>query len=83
MKQNKTIVALTIAALALAVVSTITDDVQARVTSDPVNASFERDFGHQATPAAPAVRADIDSDELYQLVNEPHWSADDSGQGAH
>ena len=44
---------------------------QTQAIDDPVIASFDRALQHEATPAAPATRSDIDSDVLYELVNQP------------
>jgi len=38
-------------------------------SSDPIVASFEREFRHQPAPARPASREAIDHDVLYELVN--------------
>ena len=41
---------------------------------EPVLASFERQFNHQPTPAAPATNAAIEDDALYRIVNTALWT---------
>jgi hypothetical protein len=38
-------------------------------------------LSHEAVPAAPAARADIDSDVLYELVNQPLQTRDATLRG--
>ena len=65
-------------ASALAAILTDRDDTPADILSvdrdDPVVASFARKLNREPAPPAPAQRSKIYDDELYRLVNTPHWT---------
>ena len=69
MKRKQIVTSLTITAIFLAAIGSQARHTQA--TIDPIVVSFERALLHEAAPAAPATRSDIDSDVLYALVNQP------------
>jgi hypothetical protein len=44
---------------------------------DPVVASFNREFQHEATPMAPTRQLSIGEDRLYKTLNAVHWTSQD------
>lgn len=41
-----------------------------------VQAAFERELNHEPGPAARVRRASIEQDELYEALNQVHWTPD-------
>jgi hypothetical protein len=82
MNLNKSIVALTFAALLLAVVSTTAGIRNTHIAGDQIVASFEREFNHVPVAAAAATRDAIGEDELYVLINEPLQTGSTNNLGA-
>lgn len=79
MKTTVTISVLVLAgSSALALILDARNDTPAASSSlnsdDPVVASFSRELNRKPGLAAPAERSMIDEDELYRLVNSPHWT---------
>jgi hypothetical protein len=79
MNSQQVVTGLTIAIVLVAAIAS--QARQTQVAVDPVLASFDRALSHEAVPAAPAARADIDSDVLYELVNQPLQTRDATLRG--
>ena len=47
-----------------------------KAETDPVLASFERQFDREIAPAVRATRDSIDEDVLYRSMNSIHWTVD-------
>ena len=64
-----------IAAVIIAAHTTASQAWQASRSEEPVVASFQRELNRKPGPSAPARRESIEQDELYELLNQTHWSA--------
>ncbi len=69
MKRRHIVTSLMITAIFVAAIGSQARQIQS--VEDPVIASFDRALHHEAGPAVPATRSDIDNDLLYELVNQP------------
>lgn len=69
MKRRHIVTSLTITVIFVAAIGS--QARQTQTTDDAVIASFERALKHEAGPAAPVTRSNIDNDVLYELVNQP------------
>jgi Holliday junction resolvase RusA-like endonuclease len=69
MKRQHIVTSLTITAIFVAAIGSQARQTQA--TDDGIIASFDRALHHEAGPATPTTRPDIDNDLLYEMVNQP------------
>lgn len=69
MKRRHIVTSLMITAIFVAAIGSQARQIQS--TEDLVIASFDRALHHEAGPAAPTTRSDVDNDVLYELINQP------------